>query len=68
MRANMAKALSIDVSQINVKATTEEGLGFTGEGAGISAQAICLLNTPRELATRDVTAARCLNCSGCSKE
>ena len=45
MRQNMADALKIDVSQINVKATTEEGLGFTGAGEGISAQAICLLNS-----------------------
>ena len=44
MRENMAKALGIDISQINVKATTEEGLGFTGEGLGIASQAICLLN------------------------
>lgn len=43
MRQNMAKALNIPVEDINVKATTEEGLGFTGEGLGISSQAICLL-------------------------
>ena len=43
MRQNMADALGIDVSQMNVKATTEEGLGFTGKGEGISSQAICLL-------------------------
>ena len=43
MRENMAKALNISVNQINVKATTEEGLGFTGEGKGISAQSICLV-------------------------
>ena len=43
MRENMALALNIDVNQINVKATTEEGLGFTGTGEGISSQAICLL-------------------------
>lgn len=43
MRENIAKALQIDVQQINVKATTEEGLGFTGSGEGISSQAICLL-------------------------
>ena len=49
MRQNMADALKIDVSQINVKATTEEGLGFTGAGEGISAQAICLLNSPMGL-------------------
>lgn len=44
MRNNIAKALKIDVNRINVKATTEEGLGFTGEKLGISSQAICLLN------------------------
>lgn len=44
MRENVAKALKVSTDQINIKATTEEGLGFTGEGAGISAQAICLLN------------------------
>ncbi|AIY83935.1 2-C-methyl-D-erythritol 2,4-cyclodiphosphate synthase [Clostridium baratii] len=44
MRNNIAKALKIDVNKINVKATTEEGLGFTGEKLGISSQAICLLN------------------------
>lgn len=44
MRQNMADALGIDVSQMNVKATTEEGLGFTGKGEGISSQAICLLH------------------------
>lgn len=43
MRENIAKALNIDISQINVKATTEEGLGFTGKGEGISSQSICLL-------------------------
>lgn len=43
MRENIAKALQIKMQQINVKATTEEGLGFTGTGEGISSQAICLL-------------------------
>ena len=43
MRQNIANALNIEVNQINVKATTEEGLGFTGNGEGISSQAICLL-------------------------
>ena len=69
MRQNIANALSIDVSQVNVKATTEEGLGFTGSGEGISSQAICLLTSPREFATMDVAAmdAKCDGCSGCSK-
>ena len=43
MRKTIANALNIDIDQINVKATTEEGLGFTGEGLGISSQSICLL-------------------------
>ena len=43
IRENIASALNISIDQINVKATTEEGLGFTGEGLGISSQSICLL-------------------------
>ena len=43
MRKNMADALGIPESKINIKATTEEGLGFTGRGEGIASQAICLL-------------------------
>ena len=43
MRENIAKALLIDVGQVNVKATTEEGLGFTGSGEGIAAHAVCLI-------------------------
>lgn len=43
MRTNMAKAMGILESKLNIKATTEEGLGFTGRGEGIASQAICLL-------------------------
>lgn len=43
MEENIAKTLEISVDQVNVKATTEEGLGFTGAGEGISSQAICML-------------------------
>ncbi|MDE7321644.1 MAG: 2-C-methyl-D-erythritol 2,4-cyclodiphosphate synthase [Lachnospiraceae bacterium] len=74
MRENIANALGIDVAQVNVKATTEEGLGFTGEGAGISSQAVCMLTSPREMATMEAAAAKeqpetgrpCDSCSGCS--
>ena len=48
MRANMAKAMGINESQLNIKATTEEKLGFTGREEGIASQAICLLNERKE--------------------
>ena len=41
--ANIASDLQIDLSRVNVKATTEEHLGFTGEGLGMSCHAVCLL-------------------------
>lgn len=67
MRANIAKALGIAVEQVNVKATTEEGLGFTGSGEGISSQAICLLTSPVGVGSMDVTenTGKCEGCSGC---
>ena len=43
MRANIARALQLDVDAVNVKATTTERLGFVGDGSGISAYAVCLL-------------------------
>ena len=43
MRTNIARALGIDASQVSVKATTEEGLGFSGEKLGIAAHAVCLI-------------------------
>lgn len=44
MMENIASAVGIDVSRVNVKATTEEKLGFTGEGLGMSCHAVCLLD------------------------
>ena len=69
MEQNIAKALGIDESQINVKATTEEGLGFTGTEQGISSQVICALTTIYEnsVAVAD-SAAGCAGCPGCSRK
>ena len=65
MRENIARALGIDVIQVNVKATTEEGLGFTGNGEGISSQAICMLTSPFDLTAQAVSNG-CAGCSGCA--
>lgn len=43
MRGNIARTLEIDASQVSVKATTEEGLGFTGRGEGMAAHAVAML-------------------------
>ena len=45
MRRRISFALDVDMSTISVKATTEEGLGFTGEGLGIAAHAVCIIET-----------------------
>ena len=66
MRKNIAEVLRIEESQINIKATTEEGLGFTGSGEGISSQAVCLL-FPAEHVYDDVMEPQqgCGGCAGC---
>lgn len=69
MRINIAQALRISLSQVNVKATTEEGLGFTGSGEGISSQAICLLTSPMDAfsAVYGDEAPGCGRCQGCDR-
>ena len=68
MAENIAQALHLDVSRVSVKATTEEGLGFTGTGEGISSQAICAIEKMTNL-SYDVTPAggRCAGCGGCGR-
>ena len=80
MVKNIAVALQVEENQINIKATTEEGLGFTGTGEGISSQAICLLNSVDNFAYNGMdgvvysydpnaqVSSGCENCSGCCKQ
>ena len=68
MRKNVAEALHIEVEQVNIKATTEEGLGFTGTGEGISSQAIASLDTIANYSYRVGPAeGGCAGCGGCMK-
>lgn len=64
MRENIAETLEMDVSCVNVKATTEEGLGFTGSGEGISSQAVCMLTSPFDLTAQQISGG-CGGCPGC---
>ena len=64
MRENIATALRIETDQVNVKATTEEGLGFTGTGEGISSQAVCAVEKYTNYGSVDVTQGSPA-CGGC---
>ena len=67
MRKNIADTLGLDVDQVNVKATTEEGLGFTGPGEGISSQAITLLTSVEDYCYDDrMKPQGCSGCQGCA--
>lgn len=70
MIQNVARTLKIDESQVNIKATTEEGLGFTGSGEGISSQAICSLLPITAYLDADLEMRQniCGGCAGCPKE
>ena len=66
MRQNIADALNIETDQVNVKATTEEGLGFTGTGEGISSQAVCAIEKYMNYSSVDISqeAPACRGCCG----
>lgn len=68
MRKNVAKAVGIDISQVNIKATTEEHLGFTGNLEGIKAYAVCLLTSVSDAFSSYVNApSSCGGCGSCHK-
>lgn len=66
MRQNIAEVLQIEPGQVNIKATTEEGLGFTGKEEGISSQAVCMLSSMFEHMAP--AAPSCPSCGGCPKK
>ena len=70
MIENIAETLKVEPGQVNVKATTEEGLGFTGTGEGISAQAVCLLQSLLDGVADDRMrpSFACGGCPGCPGE
>ena len=70
MIENVASVLELEKNQVNIKATTEEGLGFTGTGEGISSQAICSLMPITAYIDEDIAATRrsCEGCGGCQRK
>ena len=67
MRKNIAECLELPENRVNVKATTEEKLGFTGAGLGISSQAVCLLETVGnyDYDVMEMNQGGCAGCQGC---
>jgi len=65
MEKNIAEVLQISVDQVNIKATTEEGLGFTGTEEGISSQAVCLLESLMDASNNVYFDGGCPGCGGC---
>lgn len=72
MVKNIANALEIEEDRVNIKATTEEGLGFTGAGLGIAANAVCLLENMMsyqfDVTPKNNAGNSCSGCSGCPKK
>ncbi len=69
MAKNIADALNLPVDKVNVKATTEEGLGFTGRGEGISSQAVVLLTSVGDYCYDEkIMQSDCQGCKGCCKQ
>lgn len=68
MRKNIARTLCLEENQINIKATTEEGLGFTGSKEGISSQAICAIDSVLGMAGILSSGDGCPGCGGCHGE
>ena len=65
MVKNIADALEIEEGKVSIKATTDEGLGFTGRSEGIAVQAVCLLNSVLEDLNQASCARDCTSCTGC---
>lgn len=65
MVMTISEALGLNENQVNIKATTEEGLGFTGRGEGISSQAVCLLEEVANYRYDDMMESKERNCASC---